>query len=81
MKREKKPRKTTKQNRDNQPIRCRVQNTGVQDAERTHEDGNCMKKIQADMKATLSEIEKNLQGTNSEGEEASIQSNDLEHKE
>ena len=49
-----------RQNEDNQPIRCRVQNTGVQDAERTHEDGNCMKKIQAEMKATLSEIEKNL---------------------
>ena len=33
------------------------------------------------MKVTLSEIKKNLQGTNSEGEEAGIQINDLEHKE
>ena len=30
------PRKRTKQNRDNQPIRCRVQNTGDQDVQRTH---------------------------------------------
>ena len=40
-----------------------------------------MKKIQADMKATLSEIEKNLQGTNSGGDEAKNQINNLEHKE
>ena len=33
------------------------------------------------MKVTLSEIFKNLQGTNYEGEEAWIQINDLEHKE
>ena len=33
------------------------------------------------MKVILSEIKKNLQGTNSEGEEARIQINDLEHKE
>ena len=33
------------------------------------------------MKATLSEIKKNLQGTNSEGEEAWIKINNLEHKE
>ena len=32
------------------------------------------------MKVTLSEINKNLEGTNSEGEEAGIQVNDLEHK-
>ena len=30
------PEKTTKQNGDNQPIRCRVQNTGYQDAQRNH---------------------------------------------
>ena len=29
-------RKKTKQKGDNQPIRCRVQNTGYQDAQRTH---------------------------------------------
>ena len=33
------------------------------------------------MKVTLSEIKKNLQGTNSDEKEAGIQSNDLEHKE
>ena len=33
------------------------------------------------MKVTLSKIKKNLQGINSQGEEARIQINDLEHKE
>ena len=33
------------------------------------------------MKVTLGEIKKNLQGTNSEGEKAGIQINDLEHDE
>ena len=37
--------------------------------------------IKEEMKVILSEIKKNLQGTNSEGKEASIQSNDLEYKE
>ena len=32
------------------------------------------------MKVTLSEIKKNLQGTNSGGDEAGIQINNLEHK-
>ena len=40
-----------------------------------------MKKIQAEMKATLSEIKKNPQGTNSEGREVRVQINNLEHKE
>ena len=34
-----------------------------------------------EMKATLSEIKKNPQGTNSEGKEARVQINNLEHKE
>ena len=38
------------------------------------------KNIREEMKATLSEIKKNLQGTNSEGKEAGIQINNLEHK-
>ena len=42
------------------------------------EYGNNRKK---EMKDTLSEIKKNLQGTNTEGEEARVQINDLEHKE
>ena len=33
------------------------------------------------MKATLSEIKENPQGTNSEGKEARVQINNLEHKE
>ena len=33
------------------------------------------------MKVSLSEIQKNLQGANSRGDEARIQINDLEHKE
>ena len=33
------------------------------------------------MKATLSEIKKNPQGTNRDGKEAGIQTNNLEHKE
>ena len=37
--------------------------------------------IKEEMKVTLSEIKKNLQGTNNGGEEARIQINDLEHKE
>ena len=37
--------------------------------------------IKEEMKVTLSEIKKNLQGTTNEGEEARIQINNLEHKE
>ena len=33
---EQNPRERTKQHRDNQPIRCRVQNTGDQDVQRAH---------------------------------------------
>ena len=39
------------------------------------------KNIKEEKKATLSEIKKNLQGTNSVGEKAGIQINDLEYKE
>ena len=42
---------------------------------------NSIKKTQAEMKVTLSEIKKNLQGTNSGVDEAENQINDLEHKE
>ena len=42
---------------------------------------NNIKKTQAEMKVSLSEIQKNLQGANSRGDEARIQINDLEHKE
>ena len=42
---------------------------------------NSIKKTQAEMKLILSEIKKNLQGTNSGVDEAKNQINDLEHKE
>ena len=41
---------------------------------------NSIKRTQAEMKVTLSEIKKNLQGTNSGGYEAENQINDLERK-
>ena len=42
---------------------------------------NSRKKTEAEMKITLSETKKNLQGTNSGVDEAKNQINDLEHKE
>ena len=45
------------------------------------EYGNKVKKTKEEMKVTLSEIKKNLQGTNSEGKEDGIKINNLEHKE
>ena len=39
------------------------------------------KNMREEVKVTLSEIKKNLQGTSSEEEEAKNQGNDLEHKE
>ena len=42
---------------------------------------NNIKKIQAEMKVALSEIKKNIQGTNSGRDEAVNQINDLENKE
>ena len=42
---------------------------------------NSIKKIQAEMKVTLSEIKKNLQGTSNGRDEAENQINNLEHKE
>ena len=45
------------------------------------EYGNKIKKTLEEMKVTLSEIKKNLQGIKSGGDEARIQINNLEHKE
>ena len=45
------------------------------------EYGNNIKMTQEEMKVTLSEIKKNLQGTSSRGDEAEIPINDLKHKE
>ena len=41
---------------------------------------NNIKKIQAEMKVTLSEIKKNLQGTNSGVDDAKNQIDGMEHK-
>ena len=45
------------------------------------EDLSSTKKIQSQMKNTLSKIKNNLQGNNSRVDEAENQSNDLEHEE
>ena len=45
------------------------------------EDLNSIKKIQSELKDTLTEIKNNLQGNNSRVDEAKNQINDLEHKE
>ena len=54
-------------------------NTGYQDALGNHCVLEQHKKTQAEMKVALSEIKKNLQGTNSEVGEAKNQINDLKH--
>ena len=45
------------------------------------EEISSIKKIQSEMKDTLTEIKNNLQGNNHRVDEAKIQINDLEHKE
>ena len=45
------------------------------------ENFNSIKKIQSEMKDTLTEIKNNLQGNNSRVDEAKNHINDLEHKE
>ena len=62
-------------------MRCRVQNTGYKDAQELSKDINSIKKIQSEMKDTLVEIKKNLEGNNSKVNEAKNQINDLEHNE
>ena len=69
---------TTKQQRDSQPIRCTVQNTGNQDAQKLVE---FRWKLDEKMKAMLSEIKENVEGTNSDRTETRTQSNNLEQKE
>ena len=74
-------RKRAKQNRDKQSITCRVQNTGYKGLKELSDDLNSIKRIQSEMKDTLTEIKNNLQGKNSRVDEAENQINDLEHKE
>ena len=71
----------------NKPAENKAEITNLTDAEfktlvlmmlkELTEYGNNIK----EMKVTLSKIKKNLQETNSEGKEARIQINDLEHRE
>ena len=69
---------TTKRQRDSQPIICRVKTLVVTMlAELVQYRG----KIEEKVKAMKSEIEENIQGTNSEGTEIGTQINDLEQKE
>ena len=72
------PEKRTKWQRDSQPITCRVQNTGYQEA---HRIGWVWSQIDEKMKAMKSEMKENVQGTNSEGKEIVTQINSLEQKE
>ena len=60
--------------RDSQPLRCTVQNTGNQDAHRIGEYGH---KIEEKVKTIQSEINENVQETNS----YRTQLNSLEQKE
>ena len=69
---------TTKCQRDSQRIRCTVQNTGNQDAYRNAEYG---RKLEEKVKAMLSEIKENVQGTNSDGKETGTQINGVDQEE
>ena len=71
-------RKRTKQNGDSQPINVGFKTLVIRMLRELTEYGH---NIKQEMKDTPSEIKKNLLGTNSEGEEARIQINDLEQKE
>ena len=71
-------RKKKKRQKDSQPIRCTVQNAGNQVLTKLVEYGH---KIEERVKAMQSEIKKNIQGTNCEGNVDGIQINDLEQKE
>ena len=70
------PRKRTKQLSD-----ADFKTLGIQVLQRLIGYCNSKEKTQVEMKVTLSEIKKNLQGTNSGGDEAEIQTNDLGHEE
>ena len=67
---EQNPRERTMRNRDNQPIRCRVQNTGNQYA---HRNGGVWLQNRGKVKAMKSEIKENAQETNSNGKETRTQ--------
>ena len=68
---------TTKQWRDSQPIRCRVQNTGNQGA---HRNDWVLPKNKGRSEG-YTKWNKNIQAINSEGKETRTQINNLEQKE
>ena len=71
----------TPQNGGEPSIRCRIQNTGYQDAQGTHCVLQQYKKDPGRNQSYTSEIKKTLQEINSGVDEAENQINDLEHKE
>ena len=68
----------TKKWRDSQTIRCRVQNTGDQDA---HRNGWVWLQNRGKSEDYTKWNKENIQGTNSEGKETRTQIYDLEQKE
>ena len=66
---------TTKRWKDSQPIRCTVQNTGNQDTQLKSELVGYGHKIDEKLKAMVSEIKENVQGTNSDGKETGTRVN------
>ena len=73
-------RKRTKWNGDKQPSDAEFKTLVIRMLKELIGYFNIIKKTQADMKVALSELKKNLQGTNSQGEVAGVQISDLEHK-
>ena len=74
-------RKRTKWNGDKQLSDAEFKTLVVRMLIELTEYSNSVKKTQAEIKVTWSEIKKNLQGTNSGRDETEYQINDLEHKE
>ena len=73
--------KKTKQNRDKQSIDAEFKTLVIRMLKELSEGLNSIKKIQPEMKDTLTEIKNNLQGNNSRVDETKNQINDLEPKE
>ena len=61
--------------KESQPIRCTVQNTGNQEAHKLVEFG-C--KLDDKMKAMLRETKENVQGTNTDGKKTGTQINGVD---
>ena len=70
---------TTKGQRDSQPIRCTVQNTGNQEAHKTWVELD--HKLDEKNEGYAKRRKENVQGTNSDGKETATQINGLDQKE